>query len=259
MEVVTEIALLVGIAGILLGYLLVVRAGFHREFLWGLINLVPVVSLAFVLLYWRQARLGFLVSVMGIAVVLIALYGGADARLEREMARLGHPVEVPMPVQRPRDTPVPNEAEIRRIEQETGQPLGEMVVENPDALVAIEPLPPPGSFRPQERPRVSRAWRDALEEELPRLVGERMRLQMSTGGGVREGTLTGVTSSSVFLEQVTRQGSVAFEYRLRDVASMAVLDVEGAEPRIPEPEVEPEPVEGVIFAPPAPAENDRPL
>ena len=75
-------ALLLGAALTLLGYALVVVAGFRREFLWGVINLVPGVSLAFVLLHWRRARLGFIVSLMGLVVVAAALYGGADRTVE---------------------------------------------------------------------------------------------------------------------------------------------------------------------------------
>jgi hypothetical protein len=223
-------------AGVLLGYLLVVRAGFRREFLWGVINLVPVVSLAFVLLHWRQARFGFLLSVLGLLVAAGALYGGADTRVERELTRMGYPVEVPMPVQRPADTPIPNEELVRRMEEEeAGQPLDDAVQDG--ALGRARPLSPLGSFRVENRaPPVERAWRDALEEELPQLVGEHVRLVMSPGGTIREGTLAGATSASVFLKQVMRHGTVGFEFRLRDVQSMSVWDVEGAGPRIPEPE-----------------------
>lgn len=252
-----ESALLVGVAGVLLGYLLIVRAGFRREFLWGVINLVPVVSLAFVLLYWRQARLGFLISLLGLLVVAGALYGGADARLERELARLGYPVEVPMPVQRPADTPVPNEELVRRIEEEIGEPLI-MAEDNPYAVQRVQPLPPLGSFRVDApAAAVERVWRDALEEELPQLIGERLRLEIGTGGTIREGTLSGVTAGSLFLQQTTRQGSVGFEYRLRDVVSMSVWDVEGAQPRLPEPDAgsEPEQDTAVDTAP----EGDAPV
>jgi hypothetical protein len=231
-------ALLTGVAGMLLGYLLVVRAGFRREFLWGVINLIPVVSLSFVLLYWRQARFGFLLSILGALVAAGALYGGADARVERELARLGYPVGVPMPVQRPWDVPIPNEELVRRLEEETGEPLI-MVEEDPYARIDVQPLPPLGSFRLEERAApVERAWREAVFDELPYLVGERVRLVMSPGSTVREGTLSGTTPMSVFLQQVTRQGSIGFEYRLRDVESMSVWDVKGAAPRIPEPESE---------------------
>ncbi len=230
-----EAALLVGMAGVLLGYLLVVRAGFRREFIWGVINLVPVVSLAFVLLHWRQARFGFLLSILGLLVAAGALYGGADARVERELTRMGYTVEVPMPVQRPADTPIPNEERVRRMEEEAGQPLDDTVQDG--ALGQARPRSPLGSFRAEDRaPPVERAWRHALEEELPQLVGEYVRLVTSPGGTMREGTLAGVTSASVFLKQVMRHGTVGFEYRLRDVESMSVWDVQGAGPRIPEPE-----------------------
>lgn len=246
----TDAALLVGIAGTLLGYLLVVRAGFRREFIWGVLNLVPVVSLAFVALYWQQARLGFLISILGLVVVAIALYGGADARLKRELARLGHPVEVPMPVQRPADTQVPNEETVRRIEEETGQPL-ELVDDSRFSPLDVQPLPPEGSFRVEVGPPVRRVWREAVRAELPQLVGEYLRLELTTASSIREGRLIEITGGTVFLRQVTRQGSADFEYRLRDVASVEVWDVEGWQPRMPEPEPEPEPVsaDGVIFLP----------
>jgi hypothetical protein len=239
-------ALLAGVAGVLLGYLLVVRAGFRREFLWGVINLVPVVSLAFVLLYWREARFGFVLSILGLLVTAGALYGGADARVERELARLGYPVEVPMPVQRPRDAGIPNEALVRRIEEELGERL-DMVEERPLSPTEIQPLPPLGSFRLEEpAPPVERAWREAVEEELPNLIGERVRLVTLPGGAVREGTLSSVTRDTVFLQQMTRQGSVGFEYRRRDIDSMSVWDVKGAAPRVPEPENGEEAVEGAV-------------
>jgi hypothetical protein len=246
----TEAALLVGIAGTLLGYLLVVRAGFRREFIWGVLSLVPVVSLAFVALYWQQARLGFLISILGLLVVAGALYGGADARVERELARLGHPVEVPMPVQRPADTVVPNEEIVRRIEEETGQPL-ELVDESRFNPLDVQPLPPEGSFRVEAGAPVSRVWREAVRAELPQLVGEHLRLRLASGGAVREGRLIEVTLGTVFLRQLAGPGSADFEYRLRDIASLEVWDVEGWQPRLPAPEPEPEPVsaDGVIFIP----------
>jgi hypothetical protein len=243
-----ETALLVGLGGVLLGYLLVVRAGFRREFLWGVINLVPVVSLAFVALYWRQARFGFILSILGLLVVAGALFGGADARVERELARLGYDVQIPMPVQRPWDVELSNEETIRRIEAETGERL-EMVVEDPFAIPDIQPLPPEGSFRLEERAPVERAWREAVREELPRLVGERLTLTLSAGS-MREGVLENVTVASVFLQQRTRQGTVTFEYRLAEVRLIEVWDVKGAEPRLPEPEPESEVTEEIIYSPP---------
>ncbi|WP_018953938.1 hypothetical protein [Thioalkalivibrio sulfidiphilus] len=259
-----DTALLVGLGGVLLGYLLVVRAGFHREFAWGVITLIPVVSLAFVMLYWRKARIGFILSILGLMVTAVALYGGADRTVERQLAKLGIDVDIPMPVQRFWEVEVPNEELVRRIEAETGQPLV-MVEDNPYAPVDIQPLSPAGSFRVEQAPAVTRAWREAHREELSRLVGEHMRLTISPGA-TREGLLTSVTGPTLFLSQRTAQGTISFEYRIRDLQSIEVWDVAGARPRIPEPEPEltSEGEPDIIFAPPdsdtpPPTEEQPPL
>ncbi|MCG5501636.1 hypothetical protein [Ectothiorhodospira lacustris] len=223
-------ALLAGAALVLLGYLLVVLAGFRREFIWGVINLVPVVSLAFVLLHWHRARTGFLVSVMGLLVLGGALHGGADRTVEQTLERFGVGVDIQMPVTRPWDVELPNQALVRRIEEETGQPLE--IVEY-DPFAPVQPLPPASSFRLEADPAPApRAYRMVLPAELPQLEGARMRLVLGDGV-VREGNLIAVTPTSLYLQQVILGGHVAFEYRRRDIRRMEVWDRMGAAPRVP--------------------------
>ncbi|MBK1672143.1 hypothetical protein CKO35_02270 [Ectothiorhodospira shaposhnikovii] len=239
-----DVALLTGAVMVLLGYLLVVVAGFRREFIWGVINLVPVVSLAFVLLYWRRARTGFLLSIMGLLVLGGALYGGADRVVEETLDRLGVGVDIHMPVTRPWDVELPNQALIRQIEQEIGRPLE---IAEHDPFAPVTPLPPASSFRPETARPASRAYRTAIPEELRQLEGERMRVVL-TDGVVREGNLIGVTSTSLYLQQVILGGHVAFEYLRRDIQRMEVWDRVGAVPRVPPPaELPPPPDESGVF------------
>lgn len=241
-------ALLLGAVLTLLGYGLVVVAGFRREFLWGLINLVPGVSLAFVLLHWRRARLGFIISLMGLVVVAAALYGGADSTVEEKLARHDLGVEIQMPVTRPWDEELPNQALVRQIEAETGEPL-EIIEFDPFAPTTARPLPPAESFRlAPDRQRAPRAYREAIPAEWGELEGERVRLTLADGN-MREGNLIAVTGRSLFIQQVVMGGHVAFEYRRHDVRRMEVWDIKGAPPRLrsrPDPGVE-SPAPEVIF------------
>ncbi|MCG5496521.1 hypothetical protein [Ectothiorhodospira variabilis] len=241
-------ALLLGAALTLLGYALVVVAGFRREFLWGVINLVPGVSLAFVLLHLRRARLGFIVSLMGLVVVAAALYGGADRTVEEKLAQHDIGLDIQMPVTRPWDEELPNQALVRQIEEETGEPL-EIIEFDPFGPSTARPLPPAESFRlAPDGQRVQRAYREAIAAEWGELEGERVRLTLA-GGAVREGNLIAVTGRSLFVQQVVQGGHVAFEYRRDDVRRMEVWDVEGASPRVqPRPDpVEELPEPEVIF------------
>lgn len=213
---VTEIALIIAFGLILVGYLLVVKAGFRREFLWGLITLIPGLSLLFVLFYWREARMGFAISLLGLLVLAGAIYGGGDRVLERHLEQLGFAgVELDVPVRRPWDVPVSNEALIRQIEQEIGGPL-EIITYNPNTRV--EPLPPLDSFQMIEQTQVRRAYQNVALSQLNALIGQRIRLTLHDGAR-REGNLIAISSNSLYLQQVAYGGTVAYEYRLRDVRS----------------------------------------
>ncbi|SEK81290.1 hypothetical protein [Ectothiorhodospira marina] len=249
-------ALLLGAALTLLGYGLVVAAGFRRELLWGLINLVPGVSLAFVLLYWRRARVGFILSLMGLVVVAAALYGGADRTVRETLARHDIEVDMEMPVTRPWDEELPNQALVRQIEEETGEPL-EIIEFDPYAPTTAQPLPPAESFRlAPDRQAASWAYRQAIPAEWGALEGERVRLTLADGD-VREGNLIAATARSLFVQQIVQGGHVAFEYRRDDVRRMEVWDAPGASPRVrPDAEsVEALPAPAVIFEAPQSTED----
>lgn len=222
---ITEIALLIGLGFVLTGYLMVVRAGFQREFLWGVVTLVPVLSLLFVLFYWRMSKLGFAVSLVGLLILAGAIYGGGDRVLERQLEYFGiSGVEIDMPVKRAWDVAVPNEALIRQIEQEIGGPL-EIIEYNPSAR--IEPLPPLDSFLLMEQTQIRREYQDVEMGQLSGLIGDRIRLTMRDGAR-REGNLIAVTGASVYLQQVAYGGTVAYEYRIRDIRSAEHWAVVGA-------------------------------
>ncbi|MCG5536472.1 hypothetical protein [Ectothiorhodospira mobilis] len=220
-------ALLVGLGLFLAGYVLVARQGFWRGWLWGLVTLVPGPSLAFVLLYWRVARLGFVLGVLGLVMTAGALYGGADRTLERLMGRVGVETEIAIPVPRPQDLDVPNEAQVRRLEEQTGEPL-EMLDFDPYALERVQPRPPEGSLQPQ--PPRERAFRPAGIAALPRLEGERLRVTLE-GGEVLEGVLDRADVDSLHLRRAYRGGSATFEYAYGDIRSIEVWAVRGAAPR----------------------------
>ncbi|MFP4080219.1 MAG: hypothetical protein ACLFTM_06250 [Ectothiorhodospira sp.] len=220
-------ALLVGLGLFLAGYVLVARQGFWRGWLWGLVTLVPGPSLAFVALHWQAARLGFVLGVLGLVMTAGSLYGGADQTLETLMGRAGMETEIAIPLPRPQDLVIPNEAQVRRLEEQTGAPL-EMLDFDPFAQDRVQPLPPEGSQRPT-RPR-ERAYRPARVAELPRLEGERMRLTLENGE-VLEGMLADADVDSLHLQRAYRGGFAVFEYPHADIRRMEVWDVKGGGPR----------------------------
>lgn len=224
-------ALVVGLGLFLAGYVLVARQGFWRGWLWGLVTLVPGPSLAFVLLYWRLARLGFVLGVLGLVVTAGALYGGADRTLERLMGRAGLETDIAVPLPRPQDLDVPNEGEVRRLEEQTGEPL-EMLDFDPYALERVQPRPPEGSLQPQ--PSRERAFRPVRIGELKRLEGERLRVTLE-GGEVLEGILDRADVDSLHLRRAYRGGSATFEYAYEDIRRMEVWERTATAPRTTEP------------------------
>ena len=224
-----QLVFLVSLAGavvVVIGTLLIVLAAFNKGLMWGLIGLVPVLNVIYVAAHWEEAkpRNGFLMTVVGILALSVALYGGAEREINKQLEQLETTAgveapEIKVPVQRPGDVEVPNQAEA----EAAGVDLTTSVLDEPEIPerpTGIKPLPPEESVRPRVK-EVKYAYQPVSADLLAQFVGEGLRIRTGEGK-VLEGKLADLTADSLFLQQSVHSGSANFEYKFADLTGIEV-------------------------------------
>lgn len=86
MENIFGIVTLVGLGLVIIGYLLVVLAGFRHHFVTGLIAMVPLVNLVVIPSTWHKAGFGFIMAFIGLLLAFGGWFGGGDRYIDEKLS-----------------------------------------------------------------------------------------------------------------------------------------------------------------------------
>lgn len=205
-----------GLVLFVLGWLVIVLFGLRRGLFTGILALIPGLNLLYVAHHWSRAtpRSGLLISIVGLLIAGVGLYGGGEKKLlailEPELEVRGIEVpEVKVPITRPTDVEVPNQAEAEAAGVDTTTSVLDRPSEPPPGFEP-EPLPPKESQQ-LITAEVVFDWATTCMPLLKEDLGRRARLSLSEGG-IREGRLAGVEDDSIVLAQGVPGGEVQFTY-----------------------------------------------
>ncbi len=215
------VTFVIGLLLLIVGLTMLLGAAFRRRMAWGLaIILLPFMYPLYAVFNWSTAgvRNGFLISVAGFLILLVAMYGGVLRELPFNEAQ---EIAAKMPIALPPDGPLPNDTAANAVVLPAGQKFDALVDERfgPPAL----PLSPK-SDRPVTPARTHefRFYEVRREHVLPHL-GKTLKI-VKRGGKVEQGILVGSGIHSLLLEVPLPGGSAAFEYPLRDLVAVYIYD-----------------------------------
>jgi hypothetical protein len=170
MENIFGIVTLVGLGLVIIGYLLVVLAGFKHHFVTGLIAMIPVVNLVVMPSTWHRAGLGFIIALVGLLLTFGGWYGGGDRYIDEKLSVVSTNKTEPVANGDADDAEEPANAETP--EQGTeNEPEQETVVEATPERKSdgnIVPLP--------NKPLYHLGYQQVSLDELSQLTGEYIRV-----------------------------------------------------------------------------------
>jgi len=227
-----QIVLILALLLILAGMIMVLLDAFSEGFLWGLlVLLVPLFAPAYSFIKWKkdQARNGFALSLVGIAMAIVGLYGGGVQSIP---VLSDYEIVKKLPTSLPSEEPLPNEklaAEVKLDEESDYDPL---LSDNKDKYSAKEI----GALPPKEDHSVKSTGR-AKVRKFP-LAIEDLELAVDTiievifvDGEVKRGKLIAYTEESLSLEEQISGGFVSFEHNFEKIRSTVLLvDPDAAPP-----------------------------
>jgi hypothetical protein len=257
MEIPVGTALIVGSVILLIGLLLIAVQAFKKSILWGLaVLLIPFAALVFVVRYWQEGRNGFLVSVVGLLISAISLYGGAEKEMQLEK-HLDKAIEttgvdvskIPVPEKateavsdllekRPGNVEIPNQAAAEAAGIDTEKDIYAIEAEEEEEVI-IEPLSPepqvPSPIAGLKTVKMS--LQPVSRSRLPDYIGNTLRVHL-LGGEVEEGVLDSLSSTgdSLSLRQRVSAGEITYEYPFSKIEWIEVYAEAGTVPA-PEEEV----------------------
>lgn len=231
----------------------------RRPWRWVLI-VAPFSYPVYAARYWSEewVRNGFLVSVLGLILAAIALYGGAKkdvstlvdevppSAVREEIQRMVEKI----PTAGPEGGPLPNAALVADQPAEILMSGDDsLVLGNGDLYLRIDPLSPGDDQKvpPPRGPQGDYRYRGVPLKLLSSFVGSPVRLK-TREGVVREGRLVEVTGQKFFVEVPYRGGEAAFEYEASRLAQVEVYARSGgADPHpAPSPSASPRPDPGSL-------------
>ena len=195
----------------LVGWLLMLIAGFKRNVWWGLAILFfgPFGMLFFAIKHWQEARLGCLIQIAATAVI-VALAFTFPQLLAAIYAEQGFGERAPSPVVSTQDSASSNSTAV--------QPLpapGE---------TSAAAITPPKTAKPKAQPkRKQYAFQDTDFDYLPSEVGSKIRI-LTIDGREHEGVVVSAESTSVVLRKRIRGGTMEFSVKKKNAASVQVYE-----------------------------------
>ena len=217
-----------GLLLFVLGWLMIVWFALRRGLFAGILALIPGLNLLYVANHWSRgaARNGLLISIVGLLLAGVGLYGGGEksvlAILTPELEQRGIEVpEVKVPITRPTDVEVANQAEAEAAGVDTTTSVLDEPSEPPPGYEP-EPLPPKESQRSPLAPtEVTFAYVPTCLPLLKEDIGQRARLTQ-TDGAVKEGRLAAVEGDVIYLAQTMPGGEVQFTYNVHKLSRIDV-------------------------------------
>ena len=264
MENLEGIALIIGSIVLLIGFIMIVIQAFKQSAMWGIaVLLIPFVGFVFVARYWTEGRNGFLISVVGLLVAGVAIYGGGEKEIQAEkhlgkvdqvLDKAGVDVsKIPVPEKatekvtetvgelldkRPGSFEVPNQAEAEAAGIDTEKDIYAIEAEEEELEVKIQPLSPdPQVAAPDAGLKtVKMSLQPVSRQRLPDYIGHDLRVYLA-GGEIKEGVLEAIstTGDSLSLRQSVSAGEITYEYPFSKIEWIEVFAEAGT---VPAPEEE---------------------
>jgi hypothetical protein len=217
-----QVVLILALLLLLVGMIMVLLDAFNESFFWGI--LVLLIPPLFVPIYsfskWSrsQARNGFSMALVGLAMVGVAAYGGAL----RGLPILGdHEIVSNLPSALPKDEPLANEEEAAKVEIEDEENYDPVLSTDKDRFSSkdIEPLAPDEDETVKNFGKAKSSAVRVPLENISAAMGANIEITFKDGEKY-SGILVKTTEDSVSIEQQTSGGTVAFEYPLEKIQSV---------------------------------------
>ncbi len=216
-----QIVLILALLLLLVGMIMVLLDAFKESVVWGL--LVMIVPPLFVPVYsfvkWAnsQARNGFAMSLVGLVMAGIGVYGGA---LQTIPMLSDNEIVSNIPTATPADEPLPNEEAAAQVELEDEDDYDPVLSTDKDRFTSkeIEPLAP----KEDETVKVSQAKPRAVHvpiENVSASIGANIEVTFNDGTK-QAGTLVKTSEDSITVEQQAGGGTISYEYTFEQIQSV---------------------------------------
>lgn len=229
-----QIVLILALLLILVGMIMVLLDAFSEGFLWGLlVLLVPPFAPIYCFIKWKkdQARNGFAISLVGIVMVSVGLYGGG---MQSIPVLSNYEIVKKLPTALPSEEPLSNEKLAAEVEIDEEGNYDPLLSDDKDKYSAQEI----GALPPKEDHSVISTGRSKVRkfplavEDLELAVDSNIEV-IFVDGGVKRGKLIAFTDESISLEEQIGSGFVSFEHNFEKIRSMILLVDPGAAPPPP--------------------------
>ena len=225
-----------GLIFLVFGLFLILSFAFKAKhtWAWGIV-IFPVIYPVYSILQWAESRVrnGCLISVIGILLVSISIYGGAlnvllsfservpDEQLQHRL----HELSTKFPQASPPEKPLPNEAEAGAVVLSETEHYDPIYEEEYLSSKDIEPLPPIDDKRivvpnPKE---ISYVYKHVELEDLDTFHGRQMKL-ITNQGDTKIGKLIESNSDYLSLEMPFENGFVTYQYAVDAINDVLVYD-----------------------------------
>jgi hypothetical protein len=207
MESILGIATLVGLVLLLIGYLLIVFAGFRHHTMTGIIAMIPVLNILIIPSTWHRASAGFIIGTVGLVIAVIGWFAGGSGYFYQQFS-IPKPNQAQTETQQVQASSVPlpegqkeGQKENKPAEEKQQNPLSNR------PIGAIIPLP--------DKPLYKLVYKDADRNELKQLIGEYIRI--TDKKKLRyEGKLENIKGEKVSL----KAGINTADFKLSDIAQI---------------------------------------
>jgi hypothetical protein len=217
-----QIVLILALLLILVGMIMVLLDASSESFIW--VIFVLLLPLIFVPIYsfvkWKksQARNGFAMALVGLAMAYVGVYGGG---LNNIPGISDNEIVSNIPTAKSKNKPLSNERAAANVKLEDEQAYDPMLSTDKDRFSPKEIVP----LAPEEDKTVKSFGKDkshAINVPLDNLsysLGANIEITLSDGTK-HAGTLVRTTEDSIFIEQQVSGGTVSYEYTLEKIQSV---------------------------------------
>lgn len=207
MESILGIATLIGLVLLVIGYLLIVFAGFRHHTMTGIIAMIPVLNILIIPSTWHRASVGFIIGTVGLVITTIGWFAGGSGYFYQQFS-------IPKPHQAQTETQQVQASSVPLPEGQKEAPKEEKPAEEKQQsplsnrpIGAIIPLP--------DKPLYKLVYKDADRNELKQLIGEYIRI--TDKKKLRyEGKLENIKGEKISL----KAGINTADFKLSDIAQI---------------------------------------
>ena len=219
-----QVVLMLAILLVFVGMIMVLLDAFNESFIWGLLVLLfpPVFLPIYSFVKWNksQARNGFAMTLVGLVMAGVGIYGGGLQGLPfmKDQEIVGK-----LPTAVPKDEPLPNEEEAAKVklEDEDDESYDPILSSDKDRFTSkdIEPLAPQEDKTVKVVGKVKPTKINIPIESIGSAMGADIEITLKDGTK-HVGTVVRSTEESVSIEQQASGGMVSFEYELDKIQSV---------------------------------------